>query len=376
MSKMAVIHPLVAREASPEHHVDRSMQTWNNATQSLCIIFMSIFFGLRVYTRTLLLRNWGQEDWCCLAAWFLGVSYSAIALAMGHFGGGVHWGDVPEEHHIPFQKLTYVTMVMYGPTAFLTKMTLLWIMTRVFSPFKKSVIFIYVFLVLMLLYYIPAVIVKIRICMPIAKFWEQDLPGSCLDQNAIIMADAVVSVVSDLIVLIVPLPLTMRLQLPHKKKMRVMGMLGAGGLACASSVIRLILIKETGNSKDATIAFMRVNMFGNAEIAIGVICACLPALSALITQKYNEYSSGRYNSHNSEYHLSKVRNPTKSSRVERSNNMSAVEHESDKDILMTNVQAMPRIETTIQGDYNRRGQQQQGIMRTVDVSTSVASRDS
>lgn len=153
-------------------------------------------------------------------------------------------------------------MVMYGPTAFLTKMTLLWIMTRVFSPFKKSVIFIYVFLVLMLLYYIPAVIVKIRICMPIAKFWEQDLPGSCLDQSAIIMADAVVSVVSDLIILILPLPLTMRLQLPHKKKMRVMGMLGAGGLACASSVIRLILIKETGNSKDATIAFMRVNMFG------------------------------------------------------------------------------------------------------------------
>lgn len=96
----------------------------------------------------------------------------------------------------------------------------------------------------------------------------------------------------------------------------------------------------------------------------------------MITQKYNEYSSGRYNSHSSEYQLSKVRNQTKSSRAERSNNMSAVEHESDKDILMTNVQAMPRIETTIHGDYNRRGQQQQGIMRTVDVSTSVASRDS
>lgn len=62
MLKMAVIHPLVAREASPEHHVDRSMQTWNMATQSLCIIFMSVFFGLRVYTRTSLLRNWGQED--------------------------------------------------------------------------------------------------------------------------------------------------------------------------------------------------------------------------------------------------------------------------------------------------------------------------
>lgn len=158
----------------------------------------------------------------------------------------------------------YVTMVLYGPTAYLTKLSLLWIMTRVFSPFRKSVIFIYFFLALMLAYYVPAVIVKIRICSPIANFWDPSLPGSCLDQSSIILADAVVSVVSDLIVLFLPLPLTVRLQLPMQKKMRVVGILGAGGLACASSIIRLVLIVLTGQSKDATIAFMRVNMFGYA----------------------------------------------------------------------------------------------------------------
>jgi hypothetical protein len=153
-------------------------------------------------------------------------------------------------------------MVMYGPTAFLTKMSLLWIMTRVFSPFRKSVIFIYVFLALMLAYYIPAVIVKIRICSPISKFWDTDTPGTCLGQSSIIMADAVVSVVSDMIVLILPLPLTLGLQLPTKKKMRVIAILGAGGLACASSIIRLVLIVFTGQSADGTWAFMRINMFG------------------------------------------------------------------------------------------------------------------
>ncbi|KAL4744476.1 hypothetical protein BDW72DRAFT_188412 [Aspergillus terricola var. indicus] len=356
---MGLIQPLVERDAAPEHHVDRSMQKWNYATQSLCIIFMTIFFGLRVYTRTSLQRNWEQEDWCCLSAWFLGLAYSAIALAMGYYGGGVHWDDVPEKHHNPFQRLTYVTMVMYGPTAFLTKMTLLWIMARVFSPFRKSVIFIYVFLVLMLIYYIPAVIIKIRICMPISKFWNQEQPGSCLDKNAIIMADAVVSVVSDLIVLIMPLPLTMRLQMSRKKKMRVIGILGAGGLACASSVIRLILIQLTGKSKDATIAFMRVNMFGNAEIAIGVICACLPALSALISRRYHEYSSNRYNSHESEYHLSQMRNTTKGTRAQGSRKLSVA---SDEGILMENAQSKPK-------DHEL------GIMRTVDISMSVASRD-
>ncbi|KAL4812542.1 hypothetical protein BDW67DRAFT_169910 [Aspergillus spinulosporus] len=354
---MTLIQPFVERDAAPEHHVDRSMQKWNYATQSLCIIFMTTFFGLRVYTRISLQRNWEPEDWCCLSAWLLGLAYSAIALAMGHYGGGIHWDDVPRDHRTQFQKLTYVTMVMYGPTAFLTKMTLLWIMTRVFSPFRKSVIFIYVFLVLMLLYYIPAVIIKIRICMPISKFWNDEQPGSCLDKNAIIMADAVVSVVSDLIVLIMPLPLTMRLQMSKKKKLRVIGILGAGGLACASSVVRLVLIQLTGKSKDATIAFMRVNMFGNAEISIGVVCACLPALSALISQKYHEYSSNKYNSHESEYHLSQMRN-TKGSRAQGSRRLSVA---SDEGVLIANAQTKPK-----ENDL--------GIMKTVDISMSVDSR--
>lgn len=153
-------------------------------------------------------------------------------------------------------------MIMYGPTAYLTKVSLLWIMTRVFKPFRKSVIFIYTFLGVMLAYYIPAVIVKIVICKPISKFWVPSTPGSCLDQTSIILADAVASVVSDMIILLLPLPLTLRLQLPMKKKMRVMAILGAGGVACAFSVIRLVLILINGQSNDSTMAFMRVNMCG------------------------------------------------------------------------------------------------------------------
>jgi hypothetical protein len=157
---------------------------------------------------------------------------------------------------------------MYGPTAYLTKLCLLWIMARVFSPFRKCVMFIKIFMGVMLAYYIPAVIVKIRICNPISKFWDQDIDGTCLDQASIIMADAVVSVVSDLIVLILPLPLTLSLQMSTKRKMRVMAILGAGGLAVAASIIRLVLIVFTGQSKDVSHAFMRINMLGYVPLSL------------------------------------------------------------------------------------------------------------
>jgi hypothetical protein len=86
-----------------------------------------------------------------------------------------------------------------------------------------------------------------------------------MNESAIIMADAVISVTSDLIVLLLPLPLTLSLQMSTRKKMRVIAILGAGGLAVASSIIRLVLIAVTAKSKDTTLAFMRVNMLGYVE---------------------------------------------------------------------------------------------------------------
>lgn len=292
-------------------------------------------------------------------------------------------------------------MVMYGPTAYLTKVLLLWIVARVFSPFRKSVLFIYGFMTLMLAYYIPAVIVKIRICNPISLFWDTNADGTCLDETSIILADAVVSCVSDLIILILPLPLTMTLQMSKKKKMRVIAILGAGGLAVAASIIRLILIVLTGQSKDATLVFMRINMLGcaivknsislpsrnalmltihflnrNAEIAIGVICTCLPALSALLKRVLREYSTDKQ-TYESEYKLSSMRNQSKTERSKKQ--MAVREAESDEDMLVSNAQSNPT-QTTIYGDAEERGVSQGtnlggiGITRTVDVSTSVESR--
>ncbi|KAJ5551094.1 hypothetical protein N7535_000964 [Penicillium sp. DV-2018c] len=308
---------------------------------------------------------------------FLGVGYSIIAIIMGQYGGGLHWWDVPEENKIPYQKTIYATMVMYGPTAFLTKLCLLWIMARVFSPFRKYVIFIKFFAGLMLAYYIPAVIVKIRICNPISKFWDASVNGSCLDQTSIILADAVVSSVSDLIILVLPFPLTWSLQMTTKRKLRVMGILGAGGLAVAASIIRLALIVATGQSKDGSLAFQRINMLGNAEVAIGVICTCLPALSALVVRVYHEYSSNN-KATESNYKMSTMRNQ---GTMKSKNQMSVRATDSDEDMLMFHAQGNPKIETVIHGASEQRQDGTQalnfggiGVTRSVDVSTTVEPR--
>ena len=86
--------------------------------------------------------------------------------------------------------------------------------------------------------------------------------GSCLDQAAALIADSVISVVSDIIILILPLPLTWSLQMSRNRKLRVMGLLGAGGLATGFSLYRLVLVLKDGNSSDMSLMFIRVILSG------------------------------------------------------------------------------------------------------------------
>lgn len=46
--------------------VDDTVQQFNTATQSLCIIFMTVFYALRVYARYFILNGFTLEDCECL----------------------------------------------------------------------------------------------------------------------------------------------------------------------------------------------------------------------------------------------------------------------------------------------------------------------
>lgn len=86
--------------------------------------------------------------------------------------------------------------------------------------------------------------------------------SKCLDQRAIIIADAIVSAVSDLVILLLPTPLTWSLQLPLRKKLRVAGILCAGGIATAFSIYRLGMIIAEGASINQTVVFVKVILSG------------------------------------------------------------------------------------------------------------------
>ncbi|RHZ55424.1 uncharacterized protein CDV56_107110 [Aspergillus thermomutatus] len=357
------------------------LHTVNLVTQCLCIPIITLFVAMRFSIRLWYRQFVGIED--CTSrvnainrtnanisrALFMG--YCAIAIIIGKHGGGYHQSDIHDQATIvSYYKFCYIATVLYCPMALFVKIALLSIIIRIFAPYRTKIIFIYVLLGCLCIYYIIAEIIKIRMCNPIPSYWEGTPGRHCFDQSAALLADSIISVVSDLIILILPLPLTWSLQMSRSKKLRVMGILSAGGLATAFSIYRLILVLRDGKTTDMTIFFICIILSGNAEGGVGLICACLPTLNILIKKlRTAGYSSNRYYEQDSSVHLSQMKggnNKRFSKGASKSDTyVDATEFGSDQSHLISYAGAVDgeSRDTAI------------GIQKTVDVSQTVEMLD-
>lgn len=95
---------IVGRQKTLPRTVPRCICLQRYHSVKLCIFVMSVSFSLSLYTRLFIHNGFGKEDCACSIAWPLGVCYSVIALIMGHYGGGLHYSDIPIEHRTPLKK--------------------------------------------------------------------------------------------------------------------------------------------------------------------------------------------------------------------------------------------------------------------------------
>ncbi|KAK7706859.1 hypothetical protein SLS57_009530 [Botryosphaeria dothidea] len=152
--------------------------------------------------------------------------------------------------------------MVYGLNAYFVKVCLLLIFIKVFKPFKKSVFIAHCFIALMGCYYIPMFFLKMQTCRPIAGFWDRDVKGECLDLDAMLTADTIISTITDTAILILPIPASMKLQISWQDRIKIIALLGTGGTAALAAAIRMVLILRMQDSKDFTVDNIRFNLFG------------------------------------------------------------------------------------------------------------------
>ncbi|KAH6697164.1 hypothetical protein F5X68DRAFT_226550 [Plectosphaerella plurivora] len=341
------------------------------------VVITTIFMGLRIWARYRLSMSLQADDIACIFGYIGFVGYCAICLLMLRYGGGLHAWDVPEPLIGSYVKTVYATMVNYGPTVFAIKAAILLFLIKVFSPYKTYIKWIYGFMGVMGVYYIAMLFLKIFICRPIPFFWGEVEEGQCFNQRALILTDNVISLVSDIVVLLLPCPLTKKLQVGIWAKVKIAAVFGVGGIACIFSLIRLVFIIQEGESPDQTYVFVKINLTGIAECGIGLVCACFPLMPALWKSILHKDKPGYSSNAKSQFEMMNS-NQMNSRQTRTRTKTNFDDNDSDENDLIANGNAL--VTTTIRAgeDEHESGSAESSsrpkgsldesrIMRTVEV---------
>lgn len=120
--------------------------------------------------------------------------------------------------------------VYYNPLIFVTKLSILIQYLRIFVPSRSGKTYwaIHTLIWVNLLFYLAVMLVQIMSCLPRKKIWDPLVPGTCVDLADVLISGAVINVVSDFSMLILPIAKVWQLQITTARKWGISAVFGTG----------------------------------------------------------------------------------------------------------------------------------------------------
>ncbi|ORY70520.1 uncharacterized protein BCR38DRAFT_422325 [Pseudomassariella vexata] len=265
----------------------------------------------------------GLDDWLILLTLISCIPSSALNVAMANYGLGKDIWTLTPDMITSFAKLFYIIAILYFSEVFLLKLSMLFFYLRIFPGARLQRV-IWGTIIFDVLFGISFVLAATFQCTPISYNWTNwsgDGEGKCVNINAIAWANAAISIALDLWMLALPLSQLPSLDLHWKKKVGVGIMFCVGTFVTVVSVIRLTSIVEFRGSSNLTWDYWSVSLWSTVEIAVGIICACMPSIRLVLVRISPKIFDGNKARHISRFYPRKSQGGTRSD--DRSKNRSS-----------------------------------------------------
>ncbi|KAK3292997.1 uncharacterized protein B0H64DRAFT_327411 [Chaetomium fimeti] len=173
----------------------------------------------------------------------------------------------------------------YSFTTMFIKLSILSFFLR-FSMDRAFRLAVYVVMFISVGYSVPQIFLFLYVCTPIGSYWDWSIPGTCINQQAIFDAGNILNMVTDFMILLLPIWLLRPMRAPLIKKLGVLLILMAGGFVCGVSLMRMVTAMTGANNPDITWHYPINLIWCLVEEYVGIICACLPCLKAFSKRFY------------------------------------------------------------------------------------------
>lgn len=267
---------------------------------AICIVDTTlaiIIVALRMITRIGLARKLGWDDWTILGAIAGHIGGLVIVMTEIHYGFGRHHSYLTEWEYMEFLKFSYGEWIQTFQTLMFTKLSICFLLLRIpvqtyfLRPLQGAV-------VLLIVSNIILTFVWIFQCNPIRGAWNKHIPATCFTDAQllrIIISQAVISIISDVVLAISPLVILWRVQMEWRIKAGLCVLMGLGVITAACCIVRTVL---NGQNVTDDVSWDSVtNWYWRSwEVTIGIIAACVPTLRPgyrIVVSNINTFVSRR-----------------------------------------------------------------------------------
>ncbi|KAL8967611.1 MAG: hypothetical protein Q9183_002828 [Haloplaca sp. 2 TL-2023] len=260
-------------------------------------IVTTIIVALRFYCRKKMKVGISWDDWTMLASQILMIGL-CVNLAWGaSFGTGRHLLTLSPATITKFQKLLFAYYIQYGLQFQLVKISILLFYRRVFPKVATSTkwaVAWYATLALVLVVLVVGQATMIFQCSPVSYFWTRSGNGSCINLQATFYSMSALTILTDIAILCLPMPIVWKLQMETRKKIGVIGIFLLGGFVCLATIMRTVYVDQI-DTADPTWGTESA-IWATVEVAMAIVCGCLPVLAPLMRTQMQSLRSKSWGS--------------------------------------------------------------------------------
>ncbi|KAK4565614.1 hypothetical protein LTR86_003462 [Recurvomyces mirabilis] len=176
----------------------------------------------------------------------------------------------------------YVIKVFYYLALFFIKMSILCLYLRLSSNirnrFWKGTL---ITMAVIVVQFISTMVIVGVQCHPRNKYLEGNMSGRCVNITAFFYATNIFPIVTDVIILSLPIPMLIKLQQPRGHKIGLLATFLVGAVATLASCIRLYSVRIYTESGEALKDAAPINTWSYIEIYLAMLCASVPAFRPL-----------------------------------------------------------------------------------------------
>jgi len=249
------------------------------AATTICLSAAYISVVLRFISRRIGGTALGKDDFTIVIGLITASVFSILIIVLTTFGLGRHQDTLTPTESIKFAKGCLAAETVLNVPIVTIKLSILLLYHRIFvSPrFTRALWATGIFLVS---WCFASAMVDIFQCVPVQALWDPTIPHKCVNVDGELIAVSLLNVISDVLILILPLPMLWGLHTTTQRKWQLTGLFLMGSLVCVGSIVRTVYSSQVSLT-DASWDNTKPAMWSAVEINLAIVSACLPTLRPL-----------------------------------------------------------------------------------------------